>query len=77
MRRELYGNIVLLDGTMMFPVMGEMMNKEIAALSPVLMKVISPEERKYVVLVRGSILTLLATFQQIVITKGGISRIIK
>ena len=71
LRRELYGNIVLLGGTTMFPGMKERLDKEITALAPASMNVnvITPEERNYTAWVGGSILASLSTFPQMVITK--------
>uniref|UniRef100_M1DTV9 Actin-11 n=1 Tax=Solanum tuberosum TaxID=4113 RepID=M1DTV9_SOLTU len=48
-RKELFANIVLSDGSTMFPGIAERMRKEINALSPSHMKieVVQPPERKY------------------------------
>jgi actin len=66
-RKDLYGNIVLSGGTTMIPGLAERLNKEIVTLAPSTMrvKVIAPPERKYSVWIGGSILTSLATFQQV------------
>ncbi|MBA0676709.1 hypothetical protein Goari_018174, partial [Gossypium aridum] len=64
-RKDLYGNIVLSGGTIMFPGIGDRMSKEITALSPSSMKikVVAPPERKYSVWIGGSVLASLSTFQ--------------
>jgi actin beta/gamma 1 len=66
-RKDLYANIVLSGGTTMFPGLAERIQKEIVNLAPSTMKVrvIAPPERKYSVWIGGSILTSLATFQQV------------
>ena len=66
MRRELYGDTVLLGGTTMFPRMG----KDIRILAPASIKVlvIGPEERKYVVWL-GGILASLVSFPQMVVMR--------
>ncbi|CAL4091797.1 unnamed protein product [Meganyctiphanes norvegica] len=70
-RKELYANIVLSGGSTMFPGIADRMNKEISALAPEDMKVkiVAPPERKYSVWIGGSIISSLATFQQMWITK--------
>ncbi|XP_019101220.1 PREDICTED: actin-104-like [Camelina sativa] len=70
-RRDLYGNIVMSGGSTMFPGIADRMSKEIAALSPINVKirVVAPPERKYSVWVGGSILASLSSFQQAWITK--------
>ncbi|CAF4370240.1 unnamed protein product [Didymodactylos carnosus] len=70
-RRELYGNIVLSGGTSMFPGLADRMQKEMTMLVPATMKtrVIAPPERKYAVWIGGSILSSLATFQSMWISK--------
>jgi actin len=70
-RKNLYTNIVLSGGTMMFPGLAERIEKDVTALAPPTMevKVVAPEERKYTVWVGGSILSSLYTFTQMVITK--------
>jgi actin beta/gamma 1 len=71
-RKDLYGNVVLSGGTTMFTGIGERMTKELTALAPSTMKikVVAPSERKYSVWIGGSILSSLATFQQMWISKG-------
>merc|ERR1712032_1365016 len=71
-RRALYANVVLSGGTTMFAGIGERMTKELSALAPSTMKikVVAPPERKYSVLIGGSILSSLSTFQQMWISKG-------
>merc|ERR1712066_65524 len=71
-RKDLYANVVLSDGTTMFAGIGERMTKELTALAPSTMKikVVAPPERKYSVWIGGSILSSLSTFQQMWISKG-------
>jgi actin len=56
-RREMYGNIVLSDGSTMFPGFADRMQREVRALAPdtVEVKVIAPPERKYSVWLGGGI----------------------
>ena len=70
-RKELYSNIVMSGGTTMFANIADRMHGEINAMSPESMKVkiIAPPERKYSVWIGGSILSSLATFQSMWITK--------
>ena len=70
LRKELYGNIVLPGGTLKSPGKEEM-EREIATLASILMKVkgIAYEERKYAVWVGGSILVSIVTFPQKIISK--------
>nr|AAK58090.1 actin isoform 1 [Acetabularia peniculus] len=70
-RKDLYSNTVLSGGTMMFPGIGERMQKEITTLAPSSMKikVVAPPERKFSVWIGGSILSSLSTFQQMWISK--------
>jgi actin len=67
-RRDLYGNVVLSGGNVVFPGIAECMSSEIAALAPPSMKikVVAPPERKYSVWIGGSILASLSTFQQVI-----------
>ena len=69
--KDLYGNIVLSDGTSMYPCIAKHMQKEMTALAPPTMKIkiIAPPERKYSVWIGGSILASLSTFQQMWISK--------
>ncbi|KAL6294478.1 hypothetical protein ACE6H2_002620 [Prunus campanulata] len=71
-RKDLNGNIVLSDGSTMFPGIADRMSKEITALAPSSMKikVVAPPERKYSVWIGGSILASLSTFQQMWIAKA-------
>ncbi|KHN20438.1 Actin [Glycine soja] len=66
-KKDLYGNIVLSDGSTMFPGIADRMSKEITALAPSSMKikVVAPPKRKYSVWIGGSILASLSTFQQV------------
>jgi len=70
-RKDLYANIVLSGGTTMYEGLADRLKKEVTELAPKTMtvKVVAPEERKYAVWVGGSILSSLATFPQMVITK--------
>jgi len=70
-RKDLYSNTVLSGGTTMYPGIKERMEKEIRALAPSTMqiKVIAPPERKVSVWIGGSILSSLATFQTMWISK--------
>jgi actin-related protein len=65
LRRELFNNITLSGGTTMFPGIKDRLAKEISTLAPssVKVKVVAPNERKYSVLIGGSVLSTLATFQ--------------
>lgn len=71
-RKDLYYNIVLSGGTTMFAGIADRMHNEIDNMSPQSMKVkiIAPGERKYSVWIGGSILSSLATFQTMWITKA-------
>ena len=70
-RKDLYSNIVMSGGTTMFPGIPERLSKEVTALAPSTMKVkvVAPQERKFLVWIGGSILASLSTFQQMWITK--------
>lgn len=70
-RRDLFSNIVISGGSTMFPGIEHRLEKEIVKLVPssVRVKVIAPPERKYSVWIGGSILTSLATFQDMWVTK--------
>ena len=70
-RKHFYSNIVVSGGSTMFPGIADRMKKEIAALAPptVIVKIISPPERKYSVWIGGSILASLSTFQRMWISK--------
>ncbi|CAF1540232.1 unnamed protein product [Rotaria magnacalcarata] len=70
-RKELYANIVLSGGTTMFPGIADRMQKDVSALAPSNMKIriVAPPERKYAVWIGGSILSSLATFQSMWISK--------
>ncbi|XLU19083.1 hypothetical protein S245_055149, partial [Arachis hypogaea] len=71
-RKDLYGNIVLSGGSIMFPGIADRMSKEITALAPssIKIKVVAPPERKYIVWIGDSILASLRTFQQAPETSG-------
>ncbi|CAG5129364.1 unnamed protein product [Candidula unifasciata] len=70
-RRDMYANIVLSGGSMMFPGMADRMQKELTAHDPeaLQVEVIAPPERKYSVWIGGSILASLSTFHHMWITK--------
>merc|ERR1711871_1245768 len=70
-RKDLYQNIVLSGGSTMYPGLADRLTKEITALAPTTMKVkvYAPPERKYSVWIGGFILSFLATFQSMWITK--------
>jgi len=70
-RKDLYANIVLSGGSTMYPGLQDRLTKEMTALAPPTMKikVVAPPERKYSVWIGGSILSSLATFQSMWITK--------
>ena len=58
-------------GTTMFPGISERLTKELQAMAPTNMKikVVAPQERKFLVWIGGSILSSLSTFQTMWITK--------
>ncbi|KAL5499374.1 hypothetical protein EMCRGX_G010773 [Ephydatia muelleri] len=70
-RREMYENIVISGGSMMFSGIADRMLKEIRKYAPpnTKVKVIAPPERKFGVWIGGSILASLSTFQQMWISK--------
>ena len=70
-RKDLYSNIVMSGGSTMFPGIPERLSKEVTALAPTTMKikVVAPQERKFLVWIGGSILSSLSTFQTLWITK--------
>jgi len=71
LRRSLLGNIILSGGTTMFPGLADRLSKEISSLTPssVKVKVVAPNERKFSVWIGGSVLSTLATFQTMWITR--------
>lgn len=71
-RKDLYNNIVMSGGTTMYPGITERLSKEVTALAPSTMKikVVAPQERKFLVWIGGSILSSLSTFQSMWITKA-------
>lgn len=71
-RRDLYKNIVMAGGTTMFKFLSERLNKEVVALAPSTMpiSVNPPPERKYSVWIGGSILSSIASFDNMFITKS-------
>jgi actin-related protein len=71
-RKSLYESVILSGGTTMFPGIGSRLQKELSALAPNTMKVkvLAPEERKYLVWLGGAILSSLSTFQTSWITKA-------
>merc|ERR1711951_137830 len=70
-RKDLFANIVMSGGTIMYPGIADRMQKEITSLAPstLKIKIIAPPERKYSVWIGGSILASLSTFQTMWITK--------
>ncbi|KAJ7250325.1 actin beta/gamma 1 [Mycena rebaudengoi] len=66
-RRDLYGNVVLSGGMIMFPGIADRIQKELTSLAPASMKIkiVAPPERKYSVWIGGSILASLSTFQNL------------
>jgi actin-related protein len=71
-RKDMYANTVLSGGTTMYPGIADRMEKELKSLAPATMKVkiLAPPERKYSVWIGGSILSSLATFQNMWIERG-------
>jgi len=71
LRRVLFGNIILSGGTTMFPGLADRLSKEISQMAPssVKVKVVAPNERKFSVWIGGSVLSTLATFQTMWITR--------
>jgi len=69
-RRDLYTNTVLSGGSTMFPGIQDRLLHEMKQLAPSAMKVkvVAPAERKYSVWIGGSILSSLASFQEMWIT---------
>ncbi|CAI6366692.1 unnamed protein product [Macrosiphum euphorbiae] len=70
-RKELYSNIVLSGGTIMYPGIVNRLQKEITALAPSTMRIniIAPSERRYSVWIGGSILASSSTFTEPWISK--------
>lgn len=71
LRRELFGSVTLSGGSTMFPGINERLAKEISALAPtsVKVKVVAPSERKFSVWIGGSVLSTLASFQPMWVTR--------
>lgn len=71
-RRDLYGNVVMSGGSTMYPGIAERMTKELTNMAPPSMKVkvVAPPERKFSVWIGGSILSSLASFQAMWVTKA-------
>lgn len=71
-RKDLYGSLILSGGSTMFNGLAERLSKEVTTLAPTTMKikVIAPPERKYSVWIGGSILSSLATFTTMWISKS-------
>ena len=69
--QDLYANMLLSEGSIMYCGIKKRMQKKIAHLAPSTMKikVIAPLERKYTVWIGGSVLASLPTFQSMWITK--------
>lgn len=72
LRRELLNNITMSGGTTMFPGIADRLTKEVSALAPqsVKVRVIAPNERKFSVWIGGSVLSTLATFQTMWVTRA-------
>ena len=72
LRRELLNNIALSGGTSMFPGINDRLAKEISALAPssAKVKIIAPKERNYSAWIGGSVLSSLATFQNMWIERS-------
>ena len=68
-RKDLAKNIVLSGGTTMISGIRERLQKEVQQLLPSEVKVVAPVERAYSVWIGGSILSSLATFQTMWVTK--------
>ena len=70
-RKDLYANVILSGGSLMFPGMADRLQKEMTSLAPstVKIKVIAPPDRKYFVWIGGSILASLSSFQSKWISK--------
>lgn len=71
-RKDLFSNIVLSGGTTMFQGISERLNKEMTNLAPPTMKIkiLAPQERKFLVWIGGSILSSLSSFQNMWISKA-------
>jgi actin-related protein len=72
MRRDLYSNVVLSGGSSMFPGTTERVMKELVGLVPSHAKVnvVGPADREYLTWVGGSILSSMATFRSMWISKN-------
>ncbi|KAG2382441.1 hypothetical protein C9374_005643 [Naegleria lovaniensis] len=70
-RKDFYGNILLSGGSTFSEGFSDRLVKEITSLAPasILVKVVSPPERKYSVWIGGSILGDLSSFQQYYLSK--------
>jgi actin-related protein len=70
-RKVLFGNVVLSGGNTMFPGIAERMQKELTALAPSTMKIltVAPPQRKYSAWIGGSCFAYLSTFKQLCISK--------
>jgi len=70
-RKDMYLNVVLSGGSTMFPGLADRMKSELDNMVPSSMKVkvYAPPERKYSVWIGGSILSSLASFGQMWISK--------
>ena len=71
LRRELFNSVTLSGGTTMFPGINDRLAKEISSYAPtsVKVKVNAPNERKFSVWIGGSVLSTLATFQTMWVTR--------
>eukprot|EP00924_Labyrinthula_sp_SR-Ha-C_P015235 augustus_masked-scaffold_9-processed-gene-12.7-mRNA-1 protein AED:0.33 eAED:0.33 QI:0/-1/0/1/-1/1/1/0/378 len=70
-REQLYSNVVLSGGNVMFLGIGDRFAKELTALAPSSMKIkiIAPPGRKYSTWIGGSILASLSTFSEMWVSK--------
>eukprot|EP00010_Vexillifera_abyssalis_P006367 CAMPEP_0201546278 /NCGR_PEP_ID=MMETSP0173_2-20130828/2607_1 /ASSEMBLY_ACC=CAM_ASM_000268 /TAXON_ID=218659 /ORGANISM="Vexillifera sp., Strain DIVA3 564/2" /LENGTH=418 /DNA_ID=CAMNT_0047954895 /DNA_START=84 /DNA_END=1340 /DNA_ORIENTATION=- len=70
-RKDMYVNVVLSGGNTLFPNIGERLATELTSLAPpsTRVKVITPPERRYSVWIGGCILTSLAVFHPMWITR--------
>lgn len=70
-RREMYGNILLVGGTTLLQGLKERIRKEVIGLAPVGTRPVvnDPPEREFSVWVGGSILASLSSFQRMCINK--------
>ena len=70
-RKDLYKNIIISGGSVMYPGIAERLSKEMIALAPstVKVKIAALAERRCLTWIGGSILSSLSTFKNMWITK--------